>query len=130
MQMPVPDEAQEGLLITMGIDHKRYGVLLSSEDYLWLKNYRTGNELVIPTVNYINCVDDNTNLQWKPSGSTVQLLSLMGIHHNQYTVQRDNDRYLQMVHHNTGRNIRIWINRRCEIDYRRKGPAPCYEGRV
>lgn len=47
MQVPIPDEEQEQLLVQMGIDPEQYGVIYSSEDMFKMKHYKTGNEVTI-----------------------------------------------------------------------------------
>lgn len=47
MQMPIPDDEQEQLLVQMGIDPEQYGVLYSNEDVLRMKHYKTGHEITI-----------------------------------------------------------------------------------
>lgn len=47
MKMPIPNEEQEQLLTSMGIDPRQYGVQHATEDCLWIKHYKTGNEITI-----------------------------------------------------------------------------------
>lgn len=47
MQMPIPDADQEQLLVQMGIDPVQYGVMLSNEDVIKMKHYKSGNEVTI-----------------------------------------------------------------------------------
>lgn len=47
LNFPIPAEDHVNLMQQMGIDPSGYAVVLENEDVIWLKHYKTGNELTI-----------------------------------------------------------------------------------
>lgn len=47
MRYPVPDEAQEALLLANGINPVEFFVIHDDGDYLLIQNYKTGDEVTV-----------------------------------------------------------------------------------
>ena len=110
---PIPDEEQAALFLAMGIDPQKYNVPQVLDDGFYLMHYGTRNEIILKQTK-----GGDPGAFHDLNDAQRELLLVMDIQPEQYSVVREFTEGIRLKHGPTGNEIRIGVNRRTKRDYR------------